>query len=175
MESLATTQGCWAGGDCARRAGCGHQPPKSLPEVVAESFIEGTPARPLAVPDRHQGSVAPQRLPFLCWRLHGLGAQEAAPGLYRSFSLPQSPESARTQFLLRVLGQSYPDLLFCLPMVPSIGKWWGSKNENGGRGSRGAASTGRGTCCALRGKSEWSARERQEGSSEVLLKLGFDV
>lgn len=47
------------------------------PEVVAESFIEGPPERPPAVPDT-KVSGAPQRLPFL-------NSQKAAPGPHGFF------------------------------------------------------------------------------------------
>lgn len=93
----------------------------SLPEVVAESLIEATRTRLLAVPDRHQGLGRPPEAPFLpratSWPL----SQETASGSRRS-SFPQRPEPALTLLLLGVMDQSYPSPLFRLPTVSSLGK-----------------------------------------------------
>lgn len=59
--------------------------PTPAPEVVAESLIEGLPARPLAVPDRHQGLGRPPEAPFPQQGTSWLRGQEAAPGPQRYF------------------------------------------------------------------------------------------
>lgn len=93
----------------------------SPPEVVAESFIEATRARLLAVPDRHQGLGRPPEAPFLLQATSWLLSQEAAPGSRRS-SFPQRLEPALALLLLGVMEQSYPSPLFRLPTVSSLGK-----------------------------------------------------